>query len=225
MLSENKSQQEAKKQEAQKQQLEAILALSLLRWLNTIKKNDAQISNTEFEAKLRVILNKNYNDIIAKVQPQTLRQLDHVIENEISQNTLDVLLRTGAESQAIIRASFIADTIQKFRDTLTFEKFKGRARTHLRGVVANTEVQPVFENTKHETATFIARATAFKKANTKTWLTILDGRERAAHGNANLQSVNITSNFLVGGENLRFPGDPAGSLPNIINCRCSMIFT
>ena len=28
--------------------------------------------------------------------------------------------------------------------------------------------------------------------------------------------------FLVGGEQLLYPGDPAGSSENVINCRCSV---
>lgn len=224
MLNETANQRDAQRQAAQKEQLEGILSVRLLRWLNTIKQKDTQISDTKFEATLTTLLNTNYDSIIAKVQPQTLTALDHTLDNETDQNTLDTMLFTWAASHALIRGAFITNTLQKFRDTLSFPDFKARARVHLNSIVANTEVQPIFENTKHETAMFVARATAFGKANAKVWLTILDGRERPAHGEANAQKVQIMSDFVVGGENLRFPGDPTASIWNIANCRCSLLF-
>lgn len=216
------SQREAKKQANQKIQLEGILAISLLRWLNKIKKSDTDIKR--FEEELQQRLNAEYNKIIAKVTPATLTQLDHSLTTD-ENNVLSTILLTWAASNAIVRAGFITNTLQKWRDTMQFEEWKGRVQQHIKNVVVNTEVQPVFENTKQKTAMFVGRATAFGKVKTKQWLTILDGKERAAHGDAYLQKVNITDDFLVGGENLRYPGDPAGTLANIINCRCSIIFS
>ncbi len=216
------SQAEAHKQANQKIQLEGILSISLLRWLNKIKKSDTDIKR--FEEELQQRLNAEYNKIIAKVSPATLTQLNHSLTTDET-NVLATMLLTWAASNAIIRAAFITNTLQKWRDTMQFAEWKGRVQQHIKNVVVNTEVQPVFENTKHETAMFVGRATAFGKIKTKQWLTILDGKEREAHGDAYLQKVNIMSDFLVGGENLRYPGDPSGTLANIINCRCSMIFS
>jgi hypothetical protein len=38
------------------------------------------------------------------------------------------------------------------------------------------------------------------------------------------QKVGINEMFIVGGENLEFPGDPFGSPGNVINCRCTLFF-
>lgn len=54
-----------------------------------------------------------------------------------------------------------------------------------------------------------------------TWLATLDGRTRHAHAAADMQEVDEGKPFTVGGEKLRFPGDPAGSGWNIYNCRCT----
>lgn len=54
----------------------------------------------------------------------------------------------------------------------------------------------------------------------KTWLTAIDGRERGEHRIANGQTVESYQNFYVGGEMLRFPGDPNASPENRVNCRC-----
>ena len=55
----------------------------------------------------------------------------------------------------------------------------------------------------------------------KEWMTSVDGRERPAHRGADGQIVDFKERFLVGGEQLFNPGDPAGSARNVVNCRCS----
>jgi HK97 family phage portal protein len=57
----------------------------------------------------------------------------------------------------------------------------------------------------------------------KEWLTALDERTREWHAEANGQVVKIDGNFVVDGEELDCPGDPAASPENIINCRCTLI--
>lgn len=56
----------------------------------------------------------------------------------------------------------------------------------------------------------------------KVWDTDVDGHERPAHKRAEGQTRRLTDTFQVGGEDLRFPGDPAGRPDNVINCRCEM---
>jgi len=57
----------------------------------------------------------------------------------------------------------------------------------------------------------------------KEWLATLDGREREAHAEADGQIVNIDEPFIVDGEELMYPGDPAGSAENTINERCTIM--
>lgn len=54
------------------------------------------------------------------------------------------------------------------------------------------------------------------------WLATHDDRTRPAHRAADGQTTSIGVPFVVGGEPLRFPGDPYASPGNTINCRCSM---
>jgi len=58
----------------------------------------------------------------------------------------------------------------------------------------------------------------------KEWVATEDDRTRVDHDHANGQIVGIKEMFTVGGEKLRFPGDPSGSPENIINCRCQIVF-
>tara|TARA_R100000479_G_scaffold7981_1_gene3378 strand:+ start:2489 stop:4120 length:1632 start_codon:yes stop_codon:yes gene_type:complete len=62
----------------------------------------------------------------------------------------------------------------------------------------------------------------FGKENLKKeWIATLDNRVRIDHIEANGQVVNMEENFLVGGEELAYPGDSRGSAANVINCRCT----
>ena len=58
---------------------------------------------------------------------------------------------------------------------------------------------------------------------TKTWIAILDGRERTSHGRrgVHLETVDRDKRFSNG---MRYPLDPSGPAEERINCRCDMIF-
>lgn len=61
----------------------------------------------------------------------------------------------------------------------------------------------------------------------KAWLTALDGRERDSHREAHLtyqqDPIPLDSNFVVGGDLMKYPG--GGSAPEeIINCRCTVMY-
>lgn len=55
------------------------------------------------------------------------------------------------------------------------------------------------------------------------WLATKDDRTRDDHAAADGQVVDVGEPFDVGGESLEYPGDPAGSPENTINCRCTTI--
>ena len=58
----------------------------------------------------------------------------------------------------------------------------------------------------------------------KTWISAKHpGRTRPAHWEADGQTVPYDKPFIVGGEELDFPGDPKGSAANTINCLCRMV--
>lgn len=54
----------------------------------------------------------------------------------------------------------------------------------------------------------------------KAWMSTGDFRTRNAHLSAHGQVVGVNEPFKVGGEELQYPRDPAGSAKNTINCRC-----
>lgn len=64
----------------------------------------------------------------------------------------------------------------------------------------------------------------------REWVASLDDRTRETppdefdHASADGQIVGMKEPFVVSGEELMFPGDPAGSAGNIILCRCSTAY-
>jgi hypothetical protein len=61
-------------------------------------------------------------------------------------------------------------------------------------------------------------------AGYKTWLATMDDRTRDTHAEADGQTVPVAHAFLVGGEQLEFPGDPQGSDAEVANCRCTVTY-
>ena len=57
----------------------------------------------------------------------------------------------------------------------------------------------------------------------KVWLSTDDSRTRPTHDAVDGQRVPVGAPFIVGGAELRFPGDPSGPPQEVIQCRCSML--
>ena len=70
-----------------------------------------------------------------------------------------------------------------------------------------------------------ARQEAWRQSGvvpTKEWISaLIANRTRDTHAAAHGQQVKLAESFEVGGELLQYPGDPAGSAGNIINCLCT----
>jgi hypothetical protein len=92
-------------------------------------------------------------------------------------------------------------------------------------------IQKQFDIEKHRASTIVrtemgfAYARAYHRGLTKNnmnsiWVTSLDELVRLEHLRADGQEVSPGQKYLVWGEGLEHPSDPAGSLRNIINCRC-----
>ena len=57
----------------------------------------------------------------------------------------------------------------------------------------------------------------------KVWLATLDSRTRPEHQDADGQAVKPKEDFIVGGYELEYPGDPKAPPEEIYNCRCTMV--
>lgn len=88
-------------------------------------------------------------------------------------------------------------------------------------VIARTEVHSAANYAHQEAAVESGLVTA------KEWVATQDARTRDEefdHVEADGQIVLLSEPFIVSGEALMYPGDPAGSAGNTINCRCGSVF-
>lgn len=95
--------------------------------------------------------------------------------------------------------------------------WKNRAVT-----VARTEAMAAVNSAAYAGAVREAEARG-DPAPFKAWVATEDVRTRPEHREADGQRTLLTSPFIVGGAQLRFPGDPRGPANMVINCRCVLI--
>lgn len=132
--------------------------------------------------------------------------------------------RMAAEGQPIsaIEAAVISGAVLS-------RKLRARSVT-----ISETETQAVAETAKATNASILLfqqpdtiAITPRAIEATKEWVTFGDERVRSAHLAADSIEVNVTEPFTVGGELLMRPGDTSmgASAGNIINCRCSAVYS
>jgi hypothetical protein len=85
-------------------------------------------------------------------------------------------------------------------------------------VIARTEAHNA------STAATQAAAEASEIPMKREWVASGGERTRSDHARANGQIVSMNQPFIVGGEELMYPGDPNGSAENVINCRCVVAY-
>ena len=140
--------------------------------------------------------------------------------------TYNLLVRIPDEVHAMVVAAILQGSqkaesteqiAKRVDDILTYtgsENWENRAK-----VIARTEL------TRHFSGSMLAhgllREQAGESSLVKQWDTVMDGKERLTHQEANGQVQPLKQPFIVGQEELLFPGDPTGSPSTIINCRCS----
>lgn len=159
----------------------------------------------------------------------------------ISTSAVESQIRTTPDLR-----EFVAGYVESARDRIA--DVVGRAYRRLRGIadetpdveVAREEVAPVFDPLDEQwagVADEIGQTQATAALNNavhyaseqatetgvtieREWVAILDNHTREAHALANGQIRPLGQLFDVGGEQLRWPGDPRGSYENTVNCRC-----
>jgi hypothetical protein len=123
-----------------------------------------------------------------------------------------------------------SDTQERIRDEMIAGLDAGEGLKELTARIADTfkirlNKAKTIARTQTAGAVGTGRHEGFRFAGLelKTWLSSRDDHVRPAHREAEAKyaaGIPIDSFFVVGGENLMYPGDPSGSAANIINCRC-----
>lgn len=94
------------------------------------------------------------------------------------------------------------------------------AKTAVRGQV-RTAVERAASAAAHQVA---LAAAAAGPGVSKEWVTCGDDRVRPDHADADGQAVMVDQPFIVGGEELMYPGDPVGSAAQTAQCRCTVVY-
>jgi hypothetical protein len=99
----------------------------------------------------------------------------------------------------------------------------------VKGVLSSNRARALrIARTQTAGAVNTGRHAGFKHAGVelKTWLTSGDDQVRDSHVDAGRRyagGIPLDQPFIIDGDFLMYPGDPAGSAANIINCRCLSI--
>jgi len=168
---------------------------------------------------------------------EILKDEDAIIEDLILQAIENYLITDmGSTITAIGDTSEVL--LKKLLDDLIPEILEtgiggGAAQTMLRDRIKSEWHRARYFRTERIVRTEVNRAanwgslkgvqsTAFP--HNKGWLAAFTANSRAAHMEADNQWIDINEPFVVDGEDLQYPGDPAGSAGNTINCFCSMTY-
>jgi uncharacterized protein with gpF-like domain len=142
------------------------------------------------------------DDVIDAVREQGLRRVVGISETTIeqAQAIIENGLAQGLTNAAIAKA---------LKDSSAMFTLQGRSDT-----IARTEIHSAVNTAEYEAVE--SSGVELKRE----WISTNDDRVRDDHASADGQIVEHDETFTVGGEELRYPGDPGGSPENIINCRC-----
>ncbi|MDR2100807.1 MAG: phage head morphogenesis protein [Campylobacteraceae bacterium] len=120
-----------------------------------------------------------------------------------------------AISKGIKEGLGIAETAREIRKNAP-EISKIRSNT-----IARTEIHQASNTANMQLTKELANELGIEMV--KEWVGSHDERVRDTHAEADRQTVGLNENFIVGGEELAYPGDPNGSAENVINCRCAVV--
>jgi gas vesicle protein len=243
-LSKNKKVIEANKHRGTKIQLEAFFIRRLTALFNKIAtelvkelKQGKTLVASQFQNEFFNLLKKQYERINKKINTKYINAdiegtkrindksfLDFVslMLSQVSNRILYILATTQKEINTSI------SKLQESENPENIDSLKNiflAASLYRASLIAISETQNAFELKKSVLSDNVLLLERHKLQ--KTWITILDGRERPWHGEAFGQTVENTQLFSVNNEFLKYPGDVShGATPsNICNCRCTAIYT
>ncbi len=158
---------------------------------------------------------------------------DEIFEDLIMQEIV-AYLQKHAGSTVVAAGDTSITLIENLLKKLTPEIVElglgaGEAQTMLRDQIASAWHEAKYYRTERIVRTEVNRASNWGSLQgskslalemNKVWLSAYAANSREEHTAADGQKVDLNESFIVWGETLDFPGDPAGSAENTINCLC-----
>lgn len=203
-----------------------------------------------FKDQFKNALIKHYERVFKSFQPEMIDSINTAVNKSDVPTNLDIFNNQYIENQSDAQANTITNTTQKklnqaygaaiaayvapdgdvAHDTPVDRAVIAEQATNTfdadsdsrSAIIATTETQASAETAK---SNVIASALdpVEQGRGKKDWVTIMDGRERQSHHEANGQVQGLESPFIVQGQMLSYPGDTSlgATIDNWINCRCS----
>jgi len=158
---------------------------------------------------------------------------DEIFEDLIMQGAIAYLEQhagTTVVAAGNTSIALIQDLLKKLTpEILAAGLGMGEAQTMLRDMIQSEWHQMKYYRTERIVRTEINRASNWGSLEgtkslgvemDKVWMSAFAAHSRSEHTWADGQKVDINDTFIVWGEDLQYPGDPAGSAENTINCLC-----
>lgn len=193
---------------------------------------DAVAVPLHHESSLRVRL---VSRLVALGQETARISLGHLLAQK-ADTPADDAVAAYIRRQGARRVAGIRRTTQRIirrviangkRDGLTVDQIAEALRKATRSKAVRARARMIAQTELHQ-ASERAAIIAAKKTGmrlVKTWASMEDERVRPDHARANGQTVPINKPFIVGGYRMQYPGDPSAPANQVINCRCTAVYS
>ena len=176
--------------------------------LNPVAQARRFRASTGLTAYQRSIV-KNYEAALRRVQDGDRSALNYALRDGRFNPTVE----RAAKLKTPLTTTQINRMVQRYRERM----IKRRAET-----IARTEaLSSVHAGNYDAFGEAVDDQVIRRDQATRSWVDTNDDRTREDHVAAGGQKVAVDDPYIVGGEELMFPGDPSASAEQIINCRCS----
>lgn len=166
-----------------------------------------------------------HRDTVSDIAQEIIEEIGASISFDVTNPNVRVALNQLANRSALINQT----TFRQIKAMIGQAYDEGWSLQQLA-----SEIQSLYSDYTKNRAMRVARTEMISVVNSgtnsaieqtgskKKWVTAVDGRERPEHRAANGQVVDGSQPFIVGGEPLKYPGDPSGRPGNTIQCRCAV---
>ena len=186
---------------------------------------DASVWNKQLEDDVRPVLAGIVKDASQIASEQTGIPVD--MEDEEVKEMLDAQMQRVQKTNSttkdeVASAILIALALSDDEDRV------GMLKAALSAIFINILAKRKRSIAEHESQTSHNAGTYFgarqSGAKTKTWVTRKDAKVRGEHKLLENKTVELSDDFAIGPETLRFPGDPLAAPHLTMNCRCKLRF-
>lgn len=204
------------------------------------------MATVEHKQRLANLLRREYGVSFDLFGPRILREAPKhhamALETKAAQDEFDRARQAWIEQYVALKVTEIGGTTEKQAIAIIREATQEAVRegiasqaalgkliqsriTEQGGIMARARSRVIARTESHASANAAtqeaARATGLPML--KEWVSSSGSRTRDDHADADGQTRQLNEPFVVGGEELMFPGDPRGSAEQVINCRCASV--